>query len=300
MGLNEADTRAKIIDPAIKERGWTEDHIRREESAGRIAIIDGKPRQSAIGFSDYTLRIPTHKDAQPVAVAVVEAKAEDKHPGHGMEQGKGYSRSKVLNVPFVFATNGHLFVEYDHFTGKETEPRPLSEFPIPGELWKRYEAGMGFELTDPAAKPLLTPYCGGGESQRRYYQDAAIRAVFEKMAKPGEDRRALLSLATGTGKTFLAAHLLRRLADAGQLTRALFVCDRKELREQGAGTIKSVFGSNAAEVKEGRPEKNARVLIATYQTLGIDTDHADASFLIENYPENYFSHIIIDECHRSA
>jgi len=111
---------------------------------------------------------------------------------------------------------------------------------------------------------------------------------------------ARFSLATGTGKTFIAAHLLRRLADSGQLTRALFVCDRKELREQGAGTIKTLFGSNAAEVMRGQAAKNARVLIATYQTLGIDREDGDASFLMEHYPENYFSHIIIDECHRSA
>lgn len=300
MPLNESDTRAKLIDPALKTRGWTEQHIKREESAGRIAIIGGKPVQARNGRTDYTLRIQVTKDSQPLAVAVVEAKAEDKHPGHGMEQSKGYSRSKALNVPFVYATNGHLFVEYDHLTGKETEPRPLSEFPTPGELWTRYEAGKRFKLTDPAAKPLLTPYFGAGENQRRYYQDAAIRAVFEKMATPGEPRRALLSLATGTGKTFVAAHLLRRLADAGQLTRALFICDRKELREQGASTIKTVFGSNAAEVKAGQPEKNARVLIATYQTLGVDREDGDASFLIEHYPENYFSHIVIDECHRSA
>ncbi|GHC53690.1 DEAD/DEAH box helicase family protein [Roseibacillus persicicus] len=300
MSLNEADTRAKLIDPALKERGWTEAHLRREESAGRIAIIEGKPVQSRQGRTDYTLRLPGAKDEQPVAVAIVEAKAEAKLPAHGLEQSKGYSRSKVLHVPFVFSTNGHLFVEFDHFTGKETEPRPLSGFPTPGELWQRYEAGMGFQLTDPAARPLLTPYHGSGESQRRYYQDAAIRAVFERMAKPNESNRALLSLATGSGKTFLAAHLLRRLADAGVLRKALFICDRKELREQGAGTIRSVFGSNAAEVKSGRPEKNARILIATYQTLGVDHDDDDSSFLTTHYPKNYFSHIIIDECHRSA
>jgi type I restriction enzyme, R subunit len=298
--LNEQETRVKLIDPALKNRGWTEQHIRREESAGRIAIIGGKPVQARNGRTDYTLRIQVTKDAQPLALAIVEAKAEDKHPGHGLEQSKAYSRSVALNVPFVFSTNGHLFVEYSHLDGHETEPRPLSEFPTPGELWARYEEGKGFKLTDPAAKPLLTPYFGAGEHQRRYYQDAAIRAVFEKMATPEVPSRALLSLATGTGKTFVAAHLLRRLADAGQLTRALFICDRKELREQGASTIKTVFGSNAAEVKAGQPEKNARVLIATYQTLGVDREEGDASFLIEHYPENYFSHIVIDECHRSA
>lgn len=300
MSRNEEETRKELIDPALTERGWTEGHIRREESAGRIAILGGKPVRARNGRTDYTLRIRVTPESQPVAVAIVEAKAEEKHPGHGLEQSKVYSRSKALHVPFVFSTNGRLFVEFDHFTGLETEPKPLSEFPTPGELWQRYEAGMKFKLTDKEAKPLVTRYFGAGESQRRYYQDAAMRAVFEVMAKPEGKKRALLSIATGAGKTFLAAHLLRRLVDAGQLTRALFVCDRKELREQGAGTIRSVFGSNAAEVKEGDPAKNARVLIATYQTLGVDKDDGDASFLLQHYPENYFSHIIIDECHRSA
>ncbi len=145
--------------------------------------------------------------------------------------------------------------------------------------------------------PILTRYVGG-EATRRYYQDAAIRATFEKLAR-GE-KRALLSLATGSGKTFIAVHLLRRIADAGQLRRALFVCDRDELRSQGLGAFQNVFGSDAAAVSGSNPEKNARILIATYQTLDVDTDEADASFLTTHYPENSFSHIVIDECHRSA
>ena len=127
--------------------------------------------------------------------------------------------------------------------------------------------------------------------------------MLEKIAqcdKVGIPKRALLSLATGAGKTFIAVHLLKRIADAGQLRRTLFVCDRDELRNQGAGALQNVFGSNAASVSSSNPQKNARILIATYQTLDVDTDEAEASFLIKHYPENYFSHIIIDECHRSA
>jgi type I restriction enzyme, R subunit len=156
---------------------------------------------------------------------------------------------------------------------------------------------MGFVLESPAARPLLTRY-PGGEATRRYYQDAAIRAVLEKLAR-GE-KRALLSLATGSGKTFIAVNLLRRIADAGQLRRALFVCDRDELRTQGLGAFHASFGSDAAEVSGANSQKNARVLVATYQTLDVDTDEADANFLTRHYPENHFSHIVIDECHRSA
>src|SRR5262245_51112716 len=111
MGLNEADTRAKLLDPAIHARGWTEDLIRREETAGAIEIVDGKPRKRARGRVDYTLRVKVNAQTQPVAVALIEAKAEDLPPTHGLEQGKAYAACQRLNVPFVFSSNGHLFVE---------------------------------------------------------------------------------------------------------------------------------------------------------------------------------------------
>ena len=298
MSLNESDTRSKLIDPALHRRGWTEAHIRREETDGAIEVVGGRARRRGKGRVDYTLRVLVNPDTQPVAVALIEAKAEHLPPGHGLSQVKGYAESsKRLNVPFVFSSNGHLYVEYDRTTQLTTELRPIEAFPTPEELRERYESAVGFSLDAPEARPLLTKY-HGGEGQRRYYQDAAIRAVLEKVTR-GETR-ALLSLATGSGKTRIAALLLQRIAGAGGLRRALFVCDRKELREQGAGTFQNFLGTNAAEVSAGNPQKNARIVIATYQTLDVDNEEATASFLTENYPENYFSHIVIDECHRSA
>src|SRR3989454_3515992 len=123
MPLNESDTRAKLIDPAIHTRGWTEDLIRREETAGAIEIVDGKPRKRARGRVDYTLRIKVNPDTQPVAVALIEAKAEDLPPTHGLEQAKLYAACKRLNVPFVFSSNGHLFVEYHRFIGLTMTPK---------------------------------------------------------------------------------------------------------------------------------------------------------------------------------
>ena len=148
--------------------------------------------------------------------------------------------------------------------------------------------------------------------------------MLERIAR-GEDR-ALLSLATGAGKTYIAVHLLRRLADAGLLRRALFLVDRDELRNQALGTLQNVFGADAAAVSGGNPQMNARVLVATYQTLGIDRSNraagaaepatdapgagglalevADAgaptTFLEQHYPPDYFNLVIIDECHRSG
>jgi type I restriction enzyme R subunit len=272
--------------------------VRREETAGEIYITGGAAQRRLRGRVDYTLRLKVREGAQPVAVALIEAKAESRAPDAGLEQGKLYARKgNLLHVPFVFSSNGHLFVEYDQFTNLTHAPRPICEFPSPEELRKRYEDGRNFHLTDEAAKPLLSPY-PGGEASRRYYQDAAIRAVFEKIAAGGT--RALLSLATGTGKTRIAVNLMKRIADAGQLRRALFLCDRDELRTQGLGAFSAVFGADAAPVSGDSPQKNARVLVATYQTLGVAEDTDDASFLTDHYPENYFSHIIIDECHRSA
>jgi type I restriction enzyme R subunit len=306
MSLNEADTRAKLIDPAIHKCGWTEDLIRREETAGTVEIVNGRARRRSRGKLDYVLRVKVNVDTQPVALALIEAKRESLPPGHGLDQAKGYAECKRLNVRFVFSSNGHQFVEFDSFTGLTAAPKPIAEFPSPAALRARYEQGMGFGLASPAARPLLQPY-SGGEGTRRYYQDAAIRAVMEKVARcevDGRPKRALLSLATGAGKTFIAVHLLKRFADAGQLTRALFVCDRDELRTQAVAAFQNVFGSDAAEAFR-KPDgtnnaKNARIHIATYQTLGIESEDGDANFLTTFYPENTFSHIIIDECHRSA
>lgn len=301
MPFGEADTRAKLIDPALHARGWTEDLIRREETAGAVEIIDGRPRRRGKGRTDYTLRVKVNPDTQPVAVAVLEAKAESLPPAHGLEQAKMYAACQRLNVPFVISTNGRLFVEFDRFTGMTAVPRPLSQLPSPEDLRLRYETAMGFSLAAEAAKPLLIRYLGG-EATRRYYQDAAIRAVLEKLARGY--KRALLALATGAGKTFIAVNLLKKIADAGQLKRALFVCDRDELRAQGLGALQNVFGADAAEVYR-KPDgsnnaKNARIHVATYQTLDVASEDGSANFLVTFYPPDYFSHIVIDECHRSA
>ncbi|MGG6242240.1 DEAD/DEAH box helicase family protein [Nodosilinea sp. AN01ver1] len=302
MGFNEADTRAKLINPALYRRGWSEDNIRREETPGGIDVVNQKARRRSKGRMDYVLRLIVRSDTQPVAVALIEAKQEDALPTEGLQQGIDYVACMLHNIPFVYSTNGHLFVEYDGSTGITSAPQPMSAFPTPNELRQRYETMMGFSLDDEAAKPLLTKY-STGEDTRRYYQDAAIRAALEKIARcerQNEPARVLLSLATGAGKTFIAVNLLKRIADAGLLKRALFVCDRDELRTQAAGAFQNLFGADAAMVSARQPQKNAKILIATYQTLDVDGDEDDANFLTTHYPEDYFSHIVIDECHRSA
>ena len=298
MPLSEADVRAKLIDPALHDNGWIEELISREETAGPVRMIGGKPRRQGKGRVDYTLRLPPVAGEQRIAVALIEAKAERYSPAHGLQQAKQYAADgKRFNVPFVYSSNGHQFVEFDASTGLTHGPSPIADFPSPTQLRQRYEAIKGFSLDSPPAKPLSQAYTRG-EGQRRYYQDAAIRAVLEKIA--AGSNRVLLSMATGSGKTFVAVNLLKKIADAGQLRRALFLCDRDELRNQALSALQDVFGDNAGAASTANPAANARVIVATYQTLGVANEEDDPSFLMTHYPEDHFSHIIIDEAHRSA
>ena len=305
--FNEAETRANLIDPVLRDKGWFT-HIKLEQSAAPIDIVDGRGRRRGKGRIDYLLRIAIPGHDQPLPLALIEAKAETADAFRGLEQAKDYaeSLSRRYHIQFVYACNGKLFVEYDRHTGLTTSPRPMAEFPLPDELRVRYEHALGLQLDHPSSHPLLTPY-SHGEGRRRYYQDAALRAVLEKLAiaeQTKQPKRALLSLATGAGKTFIAVHLLKRIAQAGQLKRALFLCDRDELRTQALAAFSNEFGDDAREVKavgDRNHAENARIHIATYQTLGLDGDDGDAAFLTRHYPNlDHFSHIVIDECHRSA
>ena len=293
MPLNEADTRAKLIDPALRKRGWREDWIRREQTPGPFVRTDSGYARGQ-GRTDYVLHVPVQGEMVPIAV--VEAKAEDAAPNAGIEQAKRDGR--LHHVPFAFATNGHRFHEADLRTNASRGPLPMGDFPKSDELRKRWQRRVGkvaaLDAHSDDAKPLWTRPREGA----RYYQRAARRAALESIARG--DKRILLPLATGAGKTWIAVSILRAVAMAGQLRRALFLCDRDELRNQALGALSAHFKSDAAKATTRDPAVNARVIVATYQTLGIDREDGDASFLRTHYPEGYFSHIIIDECHRSA
>ena len=119
VGLSESDTRAKLIDPALHAKGWTEDLIKREETAGAIDLLAGHARRRAQGRIDYTLRVQVYSETQPVAVALIEAKAEHLPPGHRLEQAKAYAAAcKRLHLLYAFSSNGHLFVEHDRANGR--------------------------------------------------------------------------------------------------------------------------------------------------------------------------------------
>lgn len=249
MSLDEAATRVQLIDPALHARGWTEDLIRREKTPGGIDIVDGRPVRQR-GRVDYLLCLPAGTGQAPLPVAVLEAKAEGKMPALGLQQGREYGRR--FNVPFSLSTNGHLFTEFAEDTRKIVDNLALADFPTPADLRARYEALKHIDLAAPEAAPLLVPY-RGGDTSRYYFQDAAIRAALEKIAHDPKGARVLLSLATGTGKTVIAAYLLHKLAQAGQLRRALFICDRDELRTQATGRLQGLFGGDAQIVTTSDP-----------------------------------------------
>ena len=305
--MNEEETKYELINPVLREKGYRMPYIKLETPAPVEPTGPKGRRRSGPGRTDYLLCVEVPNGTVPLPVAILEAKKEDEDPLKGMQQAKSYSECERFDAKYIFSTNGHRYAKFNKFTGEQTGPFPFADFPDHKRLTDCYHRHTGIKLDDPSANLLFQPD-SPAYPESRYYQDAAIRAAFEKILQceaKGEEARVLLSLATGSGKTIIAANLLWRLHEAERLPKpALFLCDRDELRGQGYTKLKAVFGDNARIVKNEKGEnaaKNARIHIATYQTLGLDDDDAEfASFLTEHYAEDAFSVIIIDECHRSA
>jgi len=310
VSFNEQETRYFLIDPVLRTKGYDDYQRLRLETPAPVEPTGPKGRRrKGPGRTDYLLCVQSGQMPKPLPVAVLEAKKEAEDPLRGMQQAKDYADCKRFDVKYVFATNGHLYGEYDLTTRLQDGTWPLSDFLHHSALTARYAKDTGIDIAQPEAA-ILFQLDSPAWSKARYYQDAAIRAAFEKIIhchQYGEAPRVLLSLATGAGKTIIATNLLWRLSQAGQLPKpALFLCDRDELRTQAYNKLKAAFGDNAriVETKDGKnAAQNARVHIATYQTLGIDenSDGQDfASFLTDHYRADAFSVIILDECHRSA
>jgi len=311
MSMNEAETRYHLIDPALREKGYvSRDQITLETILTPPPVEPTGPkgrRRRSPGRTDYLLCVQVGDMPRPLPVGVLEAKKEGEDPLKGMQQAKSYADCQRFEVKYVFSTNGHLYGEFDFFTNLQGGPFPFTNFPPHSILTARYAKDSGIDITRPEAA-MLFQADSPAWSLTRYYQDASIRAALEKIIhcrQQGQAARVLLTLATGSGKTIIATNLLWRLSQAGQLPKpALFLCDRDELREQAYDKLSAAFGGNARIVKTdkgGNAAANARIHIATYQTLGLDDeDEGFASFLSEHYGEDAFSVIIIDECHRSA
>ncbi len=299
--MNEAETRAEHIDPALKAAGWgvVEGSRIRREYPITLGRIEGHGKRGRALTADYVLEYRNTK------LAVVEAKALDEELTEGVGQAKNYAGK--LAIRHTYATNGRGIYGIDMQTGTEGE---VPKFPTPDELW-----AMTFAKADAwrdrfAEVPFEDK---GGSHPSRYYQDIAIARVLEAIA--AGQQRVLLTLATGTGKTFIAFQLAWKLfhsrwnlsREATRRPRILFLADRNILANQAYNAF-SAFPEDAlvridpGDIrKKGRVPKNGSLFFTIFQTFlsGPEKDGEPSPYFGE-YPADFFDLIIIDECHRGG
>lgn len=302
--MNETETRAEFIDPALKAAGWgvvEGSRIRMEFPINKGRLI-GHGQRSKPDKADYVLQYKNRN------LAVIEAKARDKYYTEGVGQAKDYAGK--LQVRFTYSTNGLQIYRIDMHQGQEGD---VTSYPTPDELWEM-TFGEQNKLQPLSAvwrdKLLSVPFEDrGGTWQPRYYQENAITKVLEAVAN--DQQRILLTLATGTGKTAIAFQIAWKLFQAkwninkdGQRSpRILFLADRNILADQAFNAF-SVFEEDAlvrinpSDIKKkGRVPKNGSVFFTIFQTFMSGPN--DTPYFGE-YPQDFFDFIIIDECHRGG
>lgn len=302
--MNETETRAEYIDPALKAAGWgvvEGSRIRMEFPINKGRLI-GHGQRSKPDKADYVLQYKNRN------LAVIEAKARDKYYTEGVGQAKDYAGK--LQVRFTYSTNGLQIYRIDMQEGQEGD---VTSYPTPDELWEM-TFGEQNKLQPLSAvwrdKLLSVPFEDrGGTWQPRYYQENAITKVLEAVAN--DQQRILLTLATGTGKTAIAFQIAWKLFQAkwninkdGQRSpRILFLADRNILADQAFNAF-SVFEEDALVrinptdiKKKGRVPKNGSVFFTIFQTFMSGPN--DTPYFGE-YPKDFFDFIIIDECHRGG
>lgn len=290
---SEADTRANYIDPALKEASWQSTNIIREHyfTDGRKLAKGERGKRC---FVDYLL----HENNR--YLAVIEAKKESEHPTKGLQQAIQYANQ--LKVRFVYTSNGKKIYELDLETGRGDY---IKSYPTPFELSKRYEdvsSDIGQELR-------RIPFLLEGAMQPRYYQELAVHAATDAIGQ-GKSR-ILLTLATGTGKTFIAFQIVHKLFQARwnrnnlglRRPRILFLADRNILADQAINTFnpyeKDLIKINGDEVRKrnGVVPTNAHIFFAIYQAIA-ERENIDGYY--KAYPKDFFDLVLIDECHRGA
>lgn len=290
---SEADTRANYIDPALKAAHWQASNIIREHY-----FTDGRKLAGGVRgrrcFVDYLL----HKNNR--YLAVVEAKKESEHPTKGLQQAIDYANK--LSVRFVYSSNGKQTYEFDLETGKGDF---IEFYPTPAELEQRY-AG---ETTDLSQELRSIPFHLEGAMQPRYYQELAVHAATDAIGQG--KTRILLTLATGTGKTFIAFQIVHKVFQArwsrdsigSRRPRILFLADRNILADQAINTFnpyeKDLIKINGEEVRKrnGVVPTNAHIFFAIYQAIA---EREDIDGYYKAYPKDFFDLVLIDECHRGA
>ncbi len=312
--LSERDICTKFITPALRRAGWDEMLQIREEvsfTKGRVIVRGKLVTRGKAKRADYILYYKTN-----IPIALIEAKDNSHSVGDGIQQALDYAAT--LRIPFVFSSNGDGFVFHDR-TGAST-PREinldLDAFPTPVELWTRYRAWKS--LTSEAEEMVLQDYYDdGGGKELRYYQVNAVNAVIEAIAK-GQSR-ILLVMATGTGKTYTAFHIIWRLRNAGRTKRVLFLADRKVLIDQAIVNDFRPFGGTMAKLsansktierdgssqvdltsafkKKRRIDKSYEVYLGLYQAI---TGPEELQKIYRDFSPDFFDLILIDECHRGS
>ena len=304
--MNEAETRAEHIDPALQAAGWgvVEGSRIRREYPITLGRLEGFGRRGKPLTADYVLIYRNTK------LGVVEAKAWDEELTEGVAQAKNYAGK--LAVRFTYSTNGQGIYGIDMQEGTEGE---VPRFPTPDELWNLTFAEANAWRDRFAAVPFEDR---GGYFQGRYYQDIAIERVLEAIA--GGQDRILLTLATGTGKTFIAFQIAWKLfhsrwnlpdwkagREPSRRPRILFLADRNILADQAYNAF-SAFPEDAlvriepADIrKKGKVPKNASLFFTIFQTFmsGPPKDGQPSPYFGE-YPPDFFDFIVIDECHRGG
>jgi type I restriction enzyme R subunit len=299
--MNEAETRAELIDPALRAAGWGVEDASRVQREARITAgrLLGGGQRAKKDIADYVLMYRDHK------LAVIEAKRRDAHATEGLGQAKRYA--EMLQARFAYSTNGMEIYRVDMHTGAEGY---VIGYPTPQELWNATFAHRNL-WRERFADVAFEDRAGAWEG--RYYQHNAIDAVLEAIAS-GDDR-ILLTMATGTGKTFVAFQLAWKLFKSRwnlgrqptRQPRILFLADRNILADQAYNAF-SAFPDDAlarinpAEIrKKGKVPKNASVFFTIFQTFMSGTDAAgNPAPYFGDYPPDFFDFIVIDECHRGG
>lgn len=290
--MSEEEIKLNYITPAITAT-WPKSSIRMEfhVTNGRIIIDGKKTRRGKKGIADYIL---FHNDSgEWLPLAVVEAKDNTHSVLGGMGQAKRYA--KAIDAPFAFSSNGDAFAMYDFKTGTETDVEdyiPMDQFPSPQELWARFRQESGF--TDAAEKMLSVPYFyREGMHEPRYYQWIAVNRVLEAIANG--KKRALIVLATGTGKTLVAFHIIWRLLQAGKVSRVLFLADRDVLVSQPMRDDFSPFGKKMYRIENRNMDTTHEVYLSLYHQM----KDGDKNYYTA-YDRDFFDLVIVDECHRGS
>lgn len=287
--MSEEDIKMKYITPAIEKAGWDiKTQVRAEYTFtdGRIIVRGNLVARGKRKRADYLL---SYKPNMPLAI--IEAKDNKKPMGAGMQQGLEYA--EILDIPFIYSSNGDGFIEHDRFTGKERE-LSLDEFPSPNELWERYKKGKGIQPHEERVIEEDYFFDMSGKSPR-YYQRVAINRVIEAIAK-GQDR-ILLVMATGTGKTYTAFQIIYRLWKSRTKKRILFLADRNILIDQTMANDFKHFGDKMIKVNRKNVSKAHEIYLALYQSMTGSEEWQD---IYKQFSPDFFDLVIVDECHRGS